>query len=126
MRVLLDTHVYLWVLANDRRLPQSFRDVIADPRNMKLVSSLTMAEIAVKQTIGKLTIDGALPDDLVARGLDELPFTHGHAKVMHSLPLLHRDPFDRMLIAQAIAEDTVFLTLDPACTQYDVPLLVAD
>lgn len=126
MRVLLDTHVFVWVRSDHPRLPQAFRHVIADPRVVKYVSSLTAAELLVKKAIGKLTVDGDIPTDIEALGFDEIPFTHAHARTMESLPLLHRDPFDRMLIAQAISEDLVFLTVDSACMQYDVRQLAVD
>lgn len=123
MRLLLDTHVYLWVRLDDARLPPHFRDAIAEPTNLSFVSSLSAAEIAVKRSVGKLDADGDLTVDVTSLGFGELPFTHRHADVLATLPLLHRDPFDRMLIAQAIAEGLTFLTVDEACRGYDVRLL---
>lgn len=124
MRVLLDTHVYLWVrFDNRRRLPDRFHTEITDPANTKFVSSISAAEIAVKRAVGKFGIEVGPDDDPSAFGLDELPFTQAHARVLDELPLIHRDPFDRMLIAQAIAEDLIFLTVDERCMQYDVRLL---
>lgn len=123
MRLLLDTHVYLQVRLDDPLLPGHFRRVITEPRNVKYVSAVSAAEIAVKRTVGKLEVDGDLAGDISELGFDELPFTHRHARTLETLPLKHRDPFDRMLVAQAIAEDLTFLTVDAACTAYDVRLL---
>jgi PIN domain nuclease of toxin-antitoxin system len=120
MRLLLDTHVYLWVRLDHPRLPKLFRDAIADVNNVKYVSSVSAAEIAVKRAVGKLESDGAIDWDIAGTGLDALDFTYRHAQVLDTLPLHHRDPFDRMLIAQAIAEDLVFLTVDAQCAAYDV------
>lgn len=123
MRLLLDTHVYLWVRLDDARLPAPFREAIAEPANVKYVSAVSAAEIAVKRAVGKLEVEGVIDGDVGALGFDELSFTHRHAQALDALPLLHRDPFDRMLIAQAIAENLVFLTVDRACQSYDVRLL---
>ena len=126
MRLLLDTHVYLWVRLDSPRLPARFREAVADPANIKYVSAISAAEIAVKRAVGKLDVDGQIAGDLAALGFDELPFTHRHARVLDTLPLLHRDPFDRMLIAQAISEDLVFLTVDAQCAAYDVRTLLPE
>jgi PIN domain nuclease of toxin-antitoxin system len=122
MNLLLDTHVYLWVRMNDPRLPARFRAAVAEPTNVKYVSSLSGAEIAVKRAVRKLEIsqDALDTDGIEALGFDELPFTLEHAQVLDRLPLLHRDPFDRMLIAQALAEDLTFLTVDGKIAPYEV------
>jgi PIN domain nuclease of toxin-antitoxin system len=120
VRLLLDTHVYLWVRLDSPRLPARFREAVADPANIKYVSAISAAEIAVKRAVGKLDVDGQIAGDLAALGFDELPFTHRHARALDALPLKHRDPFDRMLIAQAMADDLVFLTVDAQCAAYDV------
>jgi PIN domain nuclease of toxin-antitoxin system len=119
VRLLLDTHVYLWARLDHPRLPERFRDAIAEPGNVKYVSSVSSAEIAVKRAVGKLEVDGEIGGDIAPLGFDELDFTHRHARVLDGLPLHHRDPFDRMLIAQAITEDLVFLTVDAQCAAYD-------
>ncbi|GAA4383687.1 type II toxin-antitoxin system VapC family toxin [Agromyces bauzanensis] len=122
MRLLLDTHVLLWWLADDRRLGDDHRDLISDASNIVLVSAMTVAEIAIKTSLGKL----AAPDDLLptleAGGFDGLTFESRHAEVLRSLPWHHRDPFDRMLIAQAIAEQLTILTADPHFAAYGVGL----
>ncbi|MFC7487827.1 type II toxin-antitoxin system VapC family toxin [Knoellia sp. CPCC 206453] len=123
MRLLLDTHVALWVRTDARELPRTFRDALSSPSTHALISTISLAEIAVKRSIGKLDVDGDFRAGLHDIGLDELPFTGEHATALEGLPLLHRDPFDRMLVAQAIAEDLVFLTVDAQCLRYDVRTL---
>ncbi|MDR1293377.1 MAG: type II toxin-antitoxin system VapC family toxin [Bifidobacteriaceae bacterium] len=120
MRLLLDTRVYLWVRLDHPHMPERFRAVVAEPSNIKYVSSVSSAEIAVERAVGKLDVHGEMDGDITRLGFDELDFTHRHARVLEGLPLHHRDPFDRMLIAQAMAEDLVFLTVDAQCAAYGV------
>lgn len=122
MRILLDTHVLLWWLMEDRHLPDTFRAAIADPDNDLFVSSVTHAEIVVKRSLGKLDAPW-IPDELLAdNGMAGMSFTSSHARRMLDLPFHHHDPFDRMLIAQAAHEDVAFATVDPRCRQYDIRL----
>ena len=120
MRLLLDTHVVLWWLTDDRHLSATHRFLIADPRNTVLVSSVSSAEVAIKASQGRLDVPGPLSMMTDGQGFDELPFTSAHADELHTLPWHHPDPFDRMLICQARVEGAVFLTADAACRQYDV------
>ena len=122
MKLLLDTHVLLWWLADDRRLGAEHRALIADASNIVLVSSMTVAEIAIKTSLGKLEAPDDLLPTLEAGGFDELAFESRHAEVLRTLPWHHRDPFDRMLIAQAIAEQLTVLTADPHFAAYGVEL----
>jgi len=122
MKLLLDTHVLLWWLADDRRLGARHRALIADAANIVLVSSMTVAEIAIKTSLGKLEAPDDLLPTLEAGGFDELAFESRHAEVLRTLPWHHRDPFDRMLIAQAIAEQLTVLTADPHFAAYGVEL----
>ena len=123
MRILLDTHVLLWWLGNDRRLPDAIGTAMNDGTNEVLVSSISVAEIAIKTSLGKLHA----PDDLLAQlgaaSMISLPFTTDHAIALRELPLHHRDPFDRMLVVKALIESLVFATVDPACRQYAVQTL---
>ena len=120
MRVLLDTHVLLWWQQDDPRLSTAHRELIRGPENVVLVSAISVAEVSIKASLGKLDI----VDDLVAQveidGFEELPFTAAHAEALRDLPLLHRDPFDRMLVAQAKVEGIPLLTVDPRVKSYDV------
>jgi len=122
MRLLLDTHILLWWLADDRRLSADHRALIADASNLVLVSAMTVAEIAIKASLGKLDAPDDLLPTLEAGGFDELTFEFRHAEVLRTLPWHHRDPFDRMLIAQAIAERLTVLTADPHFSAYGVEL----
>lgn len=123
MRLLLDTHVYLWARLGSKRLPQRFAAAILSPQNTKYVSAVSLAEIAVKTTIGKLPPAALASLELENTGYDPLDFTAAHAQKLAKLPLCHRDPFDRMLLAQAISENLVFLAVDEKCRQYQVTLL---
>ncbi|MCO7222569.1 type II toxin-antitoxin system VapC family toxin [Klenkia sp. PcliD-1-E] len=122
MRLLLDTHVLLWWVIGDPRLPSTVADVVSDEGSTVHVSAVSAAEVAVKRSVGKLgrpTVEEAFAEP----GLEELPFRAAHAEVLQTLPLHHRDPFDRMLVAQALAEGLVLVTLDDKVRRYDVPVL---
>ncbi|NNC12904.1 type II toxin-antitoxin system VapC family toxin [Planctomonas sp. JC2975] len=123
MRALLDTHILLWWLSDDSRLSATHRAIIGDTGNELLVSSVTVAEIAIKSSLGKLTS----PDDLVsvldAQGFRSLPLTADHADALRTLPWHHRDPFDRMLVAQSAVERVPFLSADARITQYGIDLI---
>ena len=121
MTLLLDAHAFLWWVAQDRRLSAIARAAVAG--NPCLVSAVTVWEIAIKRATGKLTA----PDDLVAslarEGFEELPVTAAHGEAAGALPPHHRDPFDRMLVAQAKAERLTVVTVDPAFAAYGVPVV---
>jgi len=120
--MLLDTHVALWGLAGDPALSDEFLDRLRHDPDIFL-SSVTVWEIAIKQTAGKL----AGPADLVERvrdmGFRELPVTSAHVVVAGRLPMHHRDPFDRMLVAQATVEGLTLATRDTDIQRYDVDTL---
>ncbi|UMR30236.1 type II toxin-antitoxin system VapC family toxin [Massilia sp. MB5] len=118
MRVLLDTHIYLWWLAGDRKLTSAARDLIVEAAEV-YVSSATIWEIAIKSALGKLTADvGLLVDEIAQNDFLELSISARHAAAVHTLPLLHADPFDRLLVAQAITEPLPFLTHDSRLAAY--------
>lgn len=113
MRVLLDTHVLLWWLADDARLPASARAAIADPANEVLVSVVSLWEMAVKARIGKLVADmDEILAAVTAGGFTRLGITDAHLHALMGLAAHHRDPFDHLLIAQALAEGAVFCSVD--------------
>jgi PIN domain nuclease of toxin-antitoxin system len=123
VRILLDTHMLIWWLGDDDSLPAATRSAISDPATDVAVSSISIAEVSIKSTLGKLRAP-SIPDDLLAEnGLSVLPFTTDHARRLLELPLHHRDPFDRMLIAQAIHEQMTFATIDPRAPAYGVRVL---
>ena len=120
MNLLLDTHILLWWLADDPGLSEKQRSAIADPANVVYVSAASAWEIAIKKALGKLIAPNDLGAALIASELEQLPITVTHAEAVGDLPLHHRDPFDRMLIAQAGVEDLTVVTGDPIFAQYEV------
>lgn len=123
-RHLLDTKVVVWLLLGDRSaIPASVATAIADPDNEPLVSAASVWEIAIKRSLGKLTIDRAWPRELARLDLLALPVTAEHAAAVEDLPWHHRDPFDRLLVAQAAVEGATLVTADRQLDSYDVPTL---
>ena len=122
MRLLLDSHVVLWWLAGDERLSESSRQAI-EAADHVAVSVVSLWELGIKKALGKLSFPDDLPDQVVYSGFEWLPIAVEHARVAPSLPAHHGDPFDRMLIAQALAEQLTIVTADRHFTDYDVPLL---
>ena len=118
--LLLDTHVLLWWLDDSPKLPQEVRLRITDPDNMVFVSAATLWEIAIKRSIGKLIIPHGYLEAIDASNFTELPITWEHARATEKLPLIHRDPFDRMLVTQAIHENLTIATTDKNIALYDV------
>lgn len=118
MRLLLDTHLLLWVMADDAALSSRARDEIA-AAEMVYASAASLWEISIKAALGKLTVDQAdLIDKLGQAGFHPLPVTWGHAAAVRRLPDIHRDPFDRILVAQAVSEPLRLLTHDRTLTRY--------
>lgn len=127
MRVLLDTHVLLWWLTDDPALGEKAKAQIAEPDNSVLVSAASLWEIAVKQGLGKIDADIAeIEKEVANQGLERLGIEAGHLIELVSLPSHHRDPFDRMLVAQARAEDLHLMTADRFIAAYSVDRVAAD
>lgn len=124
MSLLLDTHVVLWWLADDPSLPEEIKDRL-DHEPGVYVSAATVWEVSIKQAIGKLREPADLPERIRGSGFSELPIGSWHAIAAGRLPLIHRDPFDRMLVAQAQCEGHTLVTRDARCQQYDVAILPA-
>lgn len=124
-RLLLDTHVFVWWLSNVSQLTQLAHDGIADPRNEVLISAITGWEIAVKRAKGRIKAPDNLGTIVTQRGFMHLPLTYQHAEQAGRLPMHHRDPFDRFLVAQAQTEGLVLVTRDERISLYDVPTLAA-
>jgi PIN domain nuclease of toxin-antitoxin system len=120
MRALLDTHIVLWWLADDQRLSEAHRALITDARNQLYVSAVTVAEISIKASLGKLTAPPDVASTLGTEGFDPLPLTAVHAERLRELPWHHRDPFDRMLVAQASVEGLALVTADARLREYDI------
>ncbi len=125
MKLLLDSHVVLWSLQSPERLPADIVAMITNPVNSVDVSVASLWELAIKQSIGKLTVDGDLREHLSLQSFSELPVLGEHAIAVRELPIHHRDPFDRLLIAQARCEGLTIVTNDRVFAAYDVPTLPA-
>lgn len=127
MKLLLDTHVLLWWLAEPDRLSRRSRECMADRRNPLYFSAASSWEIAIKQALGKIQFSGplasVLPQAFQDQAVTPLPVEHAHAFRVAELPPHHRDPFDRMLVAQAQLEDLKLLTGDPRFREYDVEIV---
>lgn len=123
MRILADTHVLLWWLADDPALPTHLRDAIADERNDVCFSAVSIGEIAIKASLGKLEAPADPATALTSGGFASLPLTAAHAERLRTLPWHHRDPFDRMLVAQAQHEGLIVATVDSQFGAYAVDVL---
>ena len=124
MKFLLDTHALLWWLADDDQLGRQARERIEDPGNDVLVSMVSLWEIAVKARLGKLEADVKEVTDAVRQeGFTLLDIGITHLLTLAGLPMHHRDPFDHMLIAQAIAEDATFMSEDRNVSRYPVRMV---
>ncbi|MEH0974180.1 type II toxin-antitoxin system VapC family toxin [Micromonospora sp. CPCC 205546] len=122
MTLLLDTHVALWAITGDATLSQDFLDRLRHDPDIFL-SPVSLWEITIKQTTGKLVGPADLAERVRDMGFRELPVTHAHAIAAGRLPSHHRDPFDRMLVAQAVAEGLALATRDASIALYDVEVL---
>ena len=129
LRVLLDTHVWLWMWSEPERLRNAARSVLEDPSTELHVSAVSAWEIATKSGLGRLKLptsaDVWLADPRHLRDVTELPISFSHAIRSSALPPHHRDPFDRMLVAQAQAEGLVLVSADRQLAAYDVESLPA-
>lgn len=123
MNCLLDTHVFLWMLADPGRLSAPARQAIQNPNHTVFVSAVTSVEIAIKRALGKLEAPAHLGHHITSRGLIELPLHYAHGEALQDLPPHHQDPFDRMLIAQARHERLTLITHDRKFEAYDLPIL---
>ena len=118
MRLLLDTHVFLWAVADSRKLNAAARRLIQEADEVS-ISAASIWEIAIKSRLGKLAGDAnQLAAAIDESGFTELPVTSRHAAAVARLPLHHADPFDRLLVAQALAEPLILLTADKTLAQY--------
>lgn len=122
VRLLIDTHILLWCLTDDPALPRDVRSVLASGINDVVVSAVSIAEVSIKSSLGKLSVPGNIAVAGRDAGFAELPFTGAHAVELGRLPWHHRDPFDRMLIAQARVERLTLISVDNRFRDYDVEL----
>jgi PIN domain nuclease of toxin-antitoxin system len=127
MRLLLDTHTFLWLVSGDQRLPGAWREVIQDPGNDVYLSVVSLWESIVKYQLGKLPLPES-PESYLPRQRDRhrvanLVLDEASVARLAQLPSLHRDPFDRMLVCQALHHGLTLATLDDAILGYDVPTM---
>jgi PIN domain nuclease of toxin-antitoxin system len=118
LRLLLDTHLLLWWLENSPSLSNTARIFIGDPENLVFVSAVSLWEIWLKESLGKLRLPANFEEKLARESFENLPLTAAQVRQVALLPWHHRDPFDRMLVAQARAENLVFLTADDVVGAY--------
>jgi len=125
MKLLLDTHLLLWAAGEPRRLSKRARTLLANPDNELLFSAASLWEVAIKRGLGRedFEVDARLlRRGLLDNGYSELPITSDHVVATESLPLIHKDPFDRILVAQATVEGVTLLTIDSLVSQYPGPI----
>lgn len=129
MKYLLDTGVWLWSVGESERMPAAALEILADRNQEIFLSAVTSWELAIKVSTGKLELPEPpttyVPSRMAMQGLRPLAISHEHAALVFRLPHHHRDPFDRLLIAQALVEDLTILTADREFRKYDVPILWA-
>jgi PIN domain nuclease of toxin-antitoxin system len=125
MKLLLDTHVWLWFVRGDATLPRPFDAAIRDPGNDVVLSVVSAWEVQIKTAIGKLQVGSPIDAFLDAAVLhfDLLDVSMRHVRALVTLPMLHRDPFDRMLVAQARSDGLTLMTVDPLVRAYGVACL---
>ena len=127
MRLLLDTHIFLWYITNDTKLPTKFLNAIRDPANEVGLSVASIWEAVIKYHLGKLPLPHPpadyLPRQRVAHGILGLQIEEGALPYLANLPPLHRDPFDRMLVAQTLQHGLTMVTVDPLILAYPIPCL---
>ena len=125
MKLLLDTHLLLWAAGEPKRLPKDIRILLEDTANELLFSAASLWEVAIKRGLGRedFKVDPRLlRRGLLDNGYNELPIISDHVVAIDSLPPIHKDPFDRVLVAQAVVEGITLLTNDPAVAQYPGPI----
>jgi PIN domain nuclease of toxin-antitoxin system len=127
MKLLLDTHTFIWWTTDAKRLSSAASTVLADPHNQVWLSVASAWEMQIKLHVGKLTLQLPLQTLIggqeATNGVLVLPILLSHVIQLDELPLLHRDPFDRLLVAQAIAEGCTLISVDPLIAQYSAPVL---
>jgi PIN domain nuclease of toxin-antitoxin system len=129
MRFLLDTHCWLWSVSSPHRLSEATLALIQNTHNMVYFSVASAWEITIKYSIGKLPLPAPpeifIPTSLTEQRIKSLPITNSHVTLVHTLPPHHQDPFDRLIIAQAIKENLSIISNDALLHRYDVPIIAA-
>lgn len=125
MNLLLDTHTLIWALENNPTLSTASREAIIDGENLVFVSAVSVWEISVKQALGKLCVPDNLIEEIQIHRFTPLEIDYQHAQLAGKLPSIHKDPFDRMLIAQSMIEKLTIVTRDQFIEQYEVSVIKA-
>jgi len=125
LNLLLDTHVFLWLAGGIQPLSQRAVEAMTDPGNVVYVSAATAWEIAIKRGMRKLTAPHDLAAEIERLRFKALPITIAHAEAVAALPRVHNDPFDRLLLAQAVTEELHLVTRDAVMREYAVPIIRA-
>lgn len=125
MKLLVDTHVVLWWLGDPDALTDEARDAIASGDNLVLLSAAVVWEIRIKEALKKLSIPKAFEQVLASEVFEELPVRVSHTHLLRRLPSVHRDPFDRMLVAQTQHEGATLVTREAVFDKYRIPILRA-
>ena len=124
MKVLLDTHAFLWLVTDDHRLSETARQTFLNTENMFFFSAASLWEICIKKSLGKISLKGGwfqtIQDEMVINAIQWLPIEMPHCAEVTKLPFHHRDPFDRMLIAQAMVEDMQLMSRDTHLSAYAI------
>ena len=123
MKLLLDTHTLIWWLANDPTLSQAAKKVISNPDNLVFISAGSAWEMAIKKSLGKLDVPDDLEIQIHNHNFEPLPITIAHGLAVEKLPHHHNDPFDRIIIAQAICESMTVITRDKKFSSYNISIL---
>ena len=123
MKIIIDTHIFLWLLAEPKKIGQAKLKLLEDLSNTIYLSSISIAELMIKSSIGKLEIDFNPKEIALISGCELLDFTACDALLLKDMPFHHKDPFDRMIIAQAIANDYFILSNDLKFNHYDCKLI---
>lgn len=118
MKLLVDTHVLLWALADPEQLSSRARMVVSDPGNVLFVSMASLWEIGIKKSLGKIELPNTFFTSVKTAGFEILPIQISHIQILGDLPFHHRDPFDRMLVAQAQHEQLLLVSRDDEIKKY--------
>lgn len=124
MKLLLDTHVLIWALSTPERIKPEVQDLLINVDNIVLVSVASLWELQIKKSLNKISLPNDFIPQLQENGFDLLDINYKHIVTLSKLPLIHRDPFDRMLIAQTIYEDLSLITSDSEIIKYDVQIII--
>lgn len=122
-RFIIDTHIFVWWMEKDNRLRKNIENIIADPQNFIFLSTVCVWELVTKKKIGRLRLPKDWKETVNSGRFEILPINLEHVLALETLPLYHKDPFDRMLIAQAQVENCRLITVDPKIKKYKVRTL---